>query len=267
MIASLQYVSKILDVEGLIPNRNLGQNFFINGTLLAALIENIPLQDKTIIEIGPGLGSLTEILLNRGASVTAIEKDPNMVRLLQAALPTPLLTVVEADCLRFSFDAIKKPFTVAGNLPYYITADILEMLLKIHPEQMVLMLQKEAADRFFAKPSDKNYMPLNAVLSLYYSIDKLGEIGPENYYPSPNVISTMLYLKERSDLPADSPSVLLAFVKECFRMRRKTLVNNLANYQGVKALLTDIGLPVSVRGEALSPEELLSLFHVLMHKD
>lgn len=260
MIASFQYVSDILAREGLRPNRNLGQNFFINGTYLNELIHNIPLEGKRVLEIGPGLGGLTEILLNRGATVIAVEKDPNMIRLLNAALSSLALTIYEGDCLKFQTNCIKRPFTVAGNLPYCITADILEKLFLIQPEQMVLMLQKEAADRFYAKPHDKNYMPLGAAYSLFYSVERLGDISPENYLPPPSVTSTMIYLK-RKDIPlTEDPKALLGFFSECFHLRRKTLVNNLSNYKNVKRIILDLGFSASIRGEALSPEQLLLLY-------
>ena len=263
MIASVQYVSEILKREGLKPNRNLGQNFFINGDYLSELIKNIPLYGKRVWEIGPGLGGLTEFLLDRGAVVTAIEKDPNMVRLLRSAIPSPALTIIEGDCLSYRVNPLERPFTVAGNLPYCYTADILEMLFLLQPEQMVLMLQKEAADRFYAKPSAKNYMPLGAAYSLFYSVRKLGDISPDNYFPSPNVTSTMLYLVQKTDPPAECPCKLLSFFYECFHMRRKTLANNLAHYANIESAFSQLDFSSSTRGEALSPDQLLSLYRAI----
>ena len=260
MIASVKYVSSLLEHENIKPNRNLGQNYFIDGEYLSQLISNVPLDGKHVLEIGPGLGALTELLLDRGASVTAIEKDPVLIPLLKQALPAATLTVIEADCLRIRNDLMPKPFTAAGNLPYYITADIIEKLYRMRPEQMILMIQKEAADRFFAQPSDKNYVPLSAACSLFYTVERLGNITPEKYYPSPNVTSTVIYLKERPDFPQEDPGEVLSFFSECFRMRRKTLVNNLSAYGNCKAIIESLGLSGSVRGEALSPEQLLALF-------
>lgn len=266
MIASSSFVSELLEKESLKPNRNLGQNFFINGALLSRLIENVPLDGKRVWEIGPGLGALTELLLERGASVTATEKDPNMVRLLRANLPSDRLTVYEGDCLKRTEYLPAAPFTVAGNLPYCITADILEKLFLLQPEQMVVMMQKEAGARFFAKPSEPNYMPLGAAYSLYYTVEKLGDISPDHYMPPPNVTSTMLYLKKRPEAPAEVPAAVLQFFSLCFRMRRKTLVNNLSAFDSVKAVLCELGLSPSIRAEALTPEELLALYRAV-HKD
>lgn len=266
MIASARYVSDILEQEGLKPNRNLGQNFFINGPLLEDMIGAVPFEGKNVLEIGPGLGALTELMLNRGAFVLAVEKDPNMVRLLKKGLPSEALTVIEGDILKFNIEAISRPFSVAGNLPYFITADIIEKIFGWSPEQMLLMVQKEAGERFFAKPSDKNYIPLGIACSLYYAAEKLGDIPPCHYLPPPGVTSTMVYLKRREDAPEDDPRNVLTFFNECFRMRRKTLINNLSAYSGIKETLQKLGLDVSVRAEALPPQELLSLYHLLKRK-
>lgn len=260
MIASPLYVTHILAQEGLNPNRNLGQNFFINGPFLADLIKCIPLKDRNVWEIGPGLGALTELLLENGATVFATEKDPNMVRILKRSLPSQRLSVTEGDCLRVPNDYFESPFTVAGNLPYCITAEILKKLLIMQPEQMLLMMQKEAADRFFAKPSEKSYMPLGAAYSLYYSVKKLGDISPENYFPSPGVTSSMVYLIEKPDQPADKAAELLSFFNQCFSMRRKTLLNNLSAFRNARAVINSLDLPVSIRAEALTPIQLFQLY-------
>lgn len=263
MIASPEYVKRILEREGLSPNRNLGQNFFVNGDRLTHLLEGIPLKGIQVLEIGPGLGALTEILLSKGARIIAIEKDPNMVRLLSEAFISSSLTILEGDCLKLCPKLDLTHFTAAGNLPYFITADIIKMLFKMRPEQMILMLQKEAAERFFAAPSDKNYTPLGAAVNLYYSIKKLDDISPDNYIPSPNVYSSMVHLKKRENAPEYDPDSLLSFFEKCFRMRRKTLVNNLSMYPNVKEVLFDLNLSSCIRGEALSPDLLLSLYTML----
>lgn len=263
MIASAAYVTDVLKRHGISPNKNLGQNFFINGDCLLRLISDVPLDGKNVLEIGPGLGALTELLLLRGARVTAVEKDPVLIPLLREALPSPLLTVIEGDCLRVCKDLVHYPFTAVGNLPYCITADIIEMLFKMHPEQMVFMLQKEAADRFFATPSQKNYVPLGAACSLYYTATRLGDISPDNYLPAPGVTSTLVHLKQRDDAPEYDPALLLSFFCECFRMRRKTLINNLSSYKQIRPVVAELGISASVRAEALSPEILLMLYQAL----
>ena len=263
MLASRSYVTLALKQAGLQPNRNLGQNFFIDGEYLARLLSSVSFSGKQVVEIGPGLGAMTELLLEAGADVIAIEKDKNMVALLKQALSTPALTIMEGDCLKLWPETLPPLYIVAGNLPYCITAEIAEMLFNKNPAEMVLMLQKEAADRFFALPSHKNYGPLSAAFSLYYRIEMLGSIPPSCYLPEPNVTSAMLHFTKKTDAPGESPGEVLRFFTLCFRMRRKTLLNNLSAFPAAKAAIETLSLPPAVRAEALAPEMLLQLYRYL----
>ena len=151
----------------------------------------------------------------------------------------------------------------AGNLPYCITADVVTMLLSLEPAGMLLMVQKEAADRFFARPSQKNYGPVAVVSQLYYRATRLGEVPPGAYVPPPTVTSALVKLEARPDAPQESPKSLLKFTAACLRMRRKTLYNNLTGAPDLKAVLHDMGLAENLRGEALTPAQLLTLYRRL----
>lgn len=262
MIASIEYIKNLFEREGLTPNKNLGQNFFINGNLLSNLFESINLEGRHVVEIGPGPGALTEILLSKGASITAIEKDARMASLLQAALPSSSLSVIVGDCLK-SWPPINGEYFVCGNLPYYLTSDICLFLLKKLPEGMALMMQKEAADKFFSLPSHKNYMPMTVVSSLYYDIKLLGEIPPDSYWPQPCVHSAMVYLSRKQDFPPHDSADVYRFVSECFRMRRKTLFNNLNSYPDILRIMEQVGIDKSARAESLSKEQLYSLYSAI----
>lgn len=264
MIASPAYVRSALEKAGLRPNKNLGQNFFIDGDRLVSLLAPVKLEGRTVLEIGPGLGAMTEILLDRGAQVYAVEKDPSMAALLQEALGSrSTLTIIEGDCLKTDYSFLPAHYTVIGNLPYCITAPIVEMLLAMLPKEMVLMMQKEAADRFFTQPGEKNYGPVAAVSSLYYESTLLGDIPEGCYMPPPTVKSALVRLVRREDCPSESPAELLKFVALCLHMRRKTLYNNLSAYEEVPEILESMHLPPAVRGEKLTPEEFLSLYTAL----
>ena len=151
----------------------------------------------------------------------------------------------------------------AGNLPYCITADIVTMLLTMKPAGMLLMVQREAADRFFARPSQKNYGPVAMVSQLYYRATLLCEVPPRAYVPPPTVTSALVKLEARPDAPQESPKSLLKFAAACLRMRRKTLYNNLTETPDLRSVLLKMGLPETVRGEALTPEQLLELYRRL----
>ena len=266
MRATKVYVEQALRREDLQPNKNLGQNFCVDEDVLHRLANALPLSGRTVLEIGPGLGGLTEQLLVAGATVYAVEKDGRLFDVLQREMQNDRLTLIHGDCLRTDYGFLPPDFIAAGNLPYCITADIVEMLLTLRPAAMLLMVQKEAADRFFARPAQKNYGPVAMVSQLYYVPTLLGEVPADAYVPPPTVTSALVKLEMRPDAPQESPRSLLKFSAACLRMRRKTLYNNLTGAPDLKDVLRDLGLAESIRGEALMPEQLLTLYRRLNTK-
>ena len=263
MRATRTFVEQALAREGLLPNKNLGQNFCVDEGVLRRLATALPLSGRTVLEIGPGLGSLTEQLLDAGATVYAVEKDPRLCDFLKRDLVHERLQLIQGDCLKTDYGFLPPDFIAAGNLPYCITADVVALLLTLRPAGMLLMVQKEAAERFFARPSQKNYGPVAMVSQLYYEATLLGEVPPGAYVPPPTVTSALVRLAARPDGPEESPRSLLKFAAACLRMRRKTLYNNLAGEPSLKDVLSDMGLAAGVRGEALTPEQLLTLYRRL----
>jgi 16S rRNA (adenine1518-N6/adenine1519-N6)-dimethyltransferase len=266
MRATRDFVTQALAREELLPNKNLGQNFCVDEGVLKRLAAALPLDGRTVLEIGPGLGALTEQLLAAGARVYAVEKDGRLYDFLRRDLVNDRLTLVHEDCLKTDYGFLPPDFVAAGNLPYCITADIVTMLLSLRPAGMLLMVQKEAADRFFAKPSQKNYGPVAMVSQLYYTPTLLAEVPPEGYLPPPTVTSALVKLEARPDAPQESTESLLKFAAACLRMRRKTLYNNLTGMPDLKGVLLDMGLAETIRGEALTPEQLLMLYRRLNAK-
>ena len=266
MRATRAFVEQALQREGLLPNKNLGQNFCVDEGVLRQLATALPLNGRTVLEIGPGLGGLTEQLLAAGARVYAVEKDGRLWDFLRRDLADEGLTLIHGDCMKIDSGFLPPPFVAAGNLPYCITADIVTMLLTMKPAGMLLMVQKEAADRFFARPSQKNYGPVAMVSQLYYTPALLCEVPSGAYIPPPTVTSALVRLAARPDAPQESPRSLLKFASACLRMRRKTLYNNLTETQALKGVLDEMGLRPDVRGEALTPEQLLMLYRRLNDK-
>lgn len=245
-------------------NRALGQNFFIDGQLLERLVKEAGFGTEPVLEIGPGLGALTEPLLKHCSRVTAVEKDAFLYEQLPKLVPSERLTLINGDILRQDVGTLMgTPFSAAGNLPYYITTDIVTMLLKLLPETMLLMTQKEAAARFFAKPGDRVYGPVAIVTSLYYEASELAELDPAQYYPQPDVRSsvTLLKKKPRTDLPGSAP--FLRFCANTLAQRRKTLINVLGKTDAAYAALEKTGLDPAVRAETLPPETFLALYRAV----
>jgi 16S rRNA (adenine1518-N6/adenine1519-N6)-dimethyltransferase len=262
MRASVDFVKTALTELSATPNRALGQNFCIDGQRLSACVDRMRLSE-TVIEIGPGLGSLTELLLEKGVSVYAIEKDAAMAAYLADSLPHPKLSVQHGDALKFDYGAIERPFSVVGNLPYYITTPLCAAVLKALPDSFFCMVQKEAAERFFAAPKDKNYGPLSILVQLYYDAKPLAEFPEACFYPSPDVQSVFVGMTKKADAPSADPNKLFAFCTGLLSMRRKTIKNNLKAYPNADAALKQLSIPPETRAETLPPETFLALFRIL----
>ena len=261
MRASREFVTAALAALEHTPNRALGQNFCIDGTRLASCVDALPLKGERVIEIGPGLGGLTELLLPRG-NVIAIEKDATMAAYLQNSLPDPRLTVQRGDALRFDY-AAEQPFSVVGNLPYYITTSIAERVLLAEPQVFGCMVQKEAADRFFARPKDDAYGALSVIAQLYYDGEVLAPFAEECFYPAPNVQSVFVSLVRKADAPAEPIRKVFALVRTLLAMRRKTLKNNLKSVPHGMEALALLGIAPETRAETLPPETFLAFYRAL----
>ena len=221
-----------------------------------------------MLEIGPGLGALTEPLLARARRVCAVEIDPALCQALQALFgQEPRFTLLQGDFLKADWEEIQAilggPFSVAANLPYYVTTPICLRLLScgLPIPRMALMAQTECADRFFAQPGSRQYGPLAVLAQYYYQPRALCSLSPADYYPQPGVDSQVVALESRNRpfLPQ-----FAGFLQQAFAMRRKTLRNNLKAYPGLDAALASLDLDPGCRAEALSPQQLASLCVALL---
>ena len=262
MAFSSGQIKEILSNAGRRANRALGQNFCTDSALLSRCVKAAGFTENShVLEVGPGLGALTQELLATGATVTAVEKDGFLAGILSGLFPDAKLTVYHEDILHFPVsDRMDPPFSVAGNLPYYITTPIVERLLPLFPDTMLLMVQKEASARFFASPGEKVYGPLSIMTECFYRAEVLAEVPPDRFYPSPDVTSVFLLLRRTDpDRPFPDGARYQRFLHAAFSKRRKTLANNLTD-PGLPAMLDSLGLSPSVRAEALSPGQFLSLY-------
>lgn len=254
----------LLSKYGLRPNRALGQNFLVDAAALARIQDAAELDGLSVLEIGPGLGALTEGLLSRGCRVVAVEIDAAMVHVLRDRFAgETALTLLHTDFLKADLAEIHRllghePFHVAANLPYYATTPICMRLLcaNLLIPSMTLMLQKEAALRFTAGPGARVYGPLSVLSQAYYSVESLLCLSPESFYPRPEVDSMVLRLTRNGQafLPG-----LPRLLEAAFAMRRKTLQNNFKAAGLPLRALADCGLSPAMRAEALSISDFLNL--------
>ncbi len=263
MRASKEFVTAALAALEHTPNRALGQNFCIDGARLSACVDALGLAGEPIVEIGPGLGALTELLLQKSDCVRAIEKDAAMAAYLRESFADPRLSVEQGDALRMKYDKMPRPFSVVGNLPYYITTSLCERVLLARPRVFGCMVQKEAADRFFAGPKEEHYGALSVVAQLYYDGKVLGTFSEESFYPAPNVQSVFVGLTEKADAPGEPIEKVFAFVRTCLGMRRKTLKNNVKSIPNGLDALAAIGVDPSARAETLSPDQFLAFYRAV----
>lgn len=252
---------------GIRPNKALGQNFFIDEDRLAVIADTADVSGRNVLEIGPGPGALTELLIERAKKVIAVEKDAAMSAILTERLgDEPALSVVTADALRYDprtgFEGA--PFCVVGNLPYYITTPISERYVAMEPESLTLMVQREAAVRFLAQPGDRVYGPLAVVCDVFYRAEKTMDIPRACYWPQPEVDSAVVRLKY---CPPENGTgrarAFFAFLNAVFAMRRKTLINNLGRTDAAREAIAACGLAPDVRAEAVGPGTLYELFRIL----
>ena len=249
--------------EGFVPNKALGQNFLSSVSIIDAILEQTQAEGRRVLEIGPGTGALTEGLLSRAAFLAAVEKDGRLCELLQERFGERL-TLLHADVLDANIPALMgdAPWHAVGNLPYYATTPIVLRLLSLLPQSMTLMVQKEAADRFFATAKDRVYGPVAVITGCCYSAKVVVNAPRGCFTPPPEVDSVVVRL-ERNTRAVSDGAAFLNFLKQAFSMRRKTLYNNLNKDERVLPALAALGCLADIRAEALSPEQLLRIFETL----
>ncbi len=253
-----------------IPQKSLGQHWLTDYASLAAMCEAVSVSDgDTVLEIGPGLGTLTELLVERADHVTAVEFDARLAKDLPLRVPESNLTVVQHDILTFDFGSMPPDYKVVANIPYYLTSNLLRVMSESPnpPTHAALLVQKEVAARVVA-PAGK--MSLLSVTAQFYWEASTGQLVPAKLFtPPPKVDSQILILTRRVTplFPVD-PKAFFRLVKAGFSNRRKTLSNSLSgglqlDKPAVTQLLTTAGISPGARPQELSLQQWYDLFLVV----
>ncbi|WP_112384830.1 16S rRNA (adenine(1518)-N(6)/adenine(1519)-N(6))-dimethyltransferase RsmA [Streptococcus intermedius] len=279
-IADYSVTRAVLERHGFTFKKSFGQNFLTDTNILQKIVDTAEIDENVnVIEIGPGIGALTEFLAENAAEVMAFEIDERLIPILADTLRDfENVKIINEDILKSDLqDRIKEftnpelPIKVVANLPYYITTPILMRLIEsgISFSEFVVMMQREVADRISAQPNSKSYGSLSIAVQ-YYMTAKVAFIVPRGVFvPAPNVDSAILKMTRR-DKPAvevEDESFFFKVSKVSFTHRRKTLWNNLTSYFGktdevktkLEAALSNAELSPSVRGEALALQEFARL--------
>ncbi len=263
-------VSAVLARHNLSTAKSLGQNFLRDGNVLQS-IADAACPAERILEIGAGIGSLTGLLCQGAKKVVTVEIDRKLMPLLREEVPYENHAFLWEDILKCDLPAVfgGEPYTVVGNLPYYITTDILLLLLKNIDcwERAILMVQREVAERLLAGPGSKDYRAASVVTQTLCQGELLFEVPPHCFYPPPHVHSAVLRLTPKKERP--DPAKYIGFVQAAFAARRKKWVTSAALQQLLKmdkdaltSLLSAAGLPENSRGETFTPEEFHRLYNL-----
>lgn len=257
------------------PNKQLGQNFLKNDKIADDIVAaaNIT-SDDTIIEIGPGTGLLTERLVKTGAAILAVEKDFDLIKTLKRNVGEPNnLKVIHQDALWFDLANISPHYKVVANIPYNITSPLIRKFIEGEnkPESMVLMVQKEVAERIAAKPGNSNRGLLTLIVEFYADTEILFEVSRREFYPSPQVDSAVIRLTIRNDKHDVEEAMFFKVVKAGFASKRRQIHNSLAatlrlEKDVMTKILTEAKIDPMRRGEDLTLEEWTELTRVVVKK-
>jgi 16S rRNA (adenine1518-N6/adenine1519-N6)-dimethyltransferase len=276
MIGNIKNTKSILGKYQLRAKKNFGQNFLVDENILMKIVEAAgPDLETGVLEIGPGIGALTEVLLQNFCKVLAFEIDNNLFSLLEEELKEyKNLKLVNKDFLKvdlekeFEYFSDCKRVIVVSNLPYYITTQIILRFLEedYRIEELFFMVQKEVAERLVAEKGTKDYGSLSVLMKYRSDAEILFHVSRNCFLPRPNVDSAVIKLKKRKvDLGIKNENQFLKFIRNIFTQRRKTLVNNLLQTYGfsrekIYELLRDGGINENVRSEALSLEKIAEIY-------
>ena len=260
----VQYICKRFDIK---MSKKLGQNFLIKRGIVDEIVKAADLQEgEPVLEIGPGIGTLTQGLAQSGANVTAIELDTRLLEVLDTTLAQySNVTIVHGDVLKLDVPSImnNEPFKVVANLPYYITTPIIMSLLesRLPIERLVVMVQKEVALRMVAKPGTKDYGALSVAVQYYTKPDIVLDVPPKSFLPAPAVTSSVIRCVLRDKPPVDVVDEKLFFrvVKAGFAQRRKTFANTMKttglSKDRIEELLAKANIDGQRRGETFTLQE------------
>ena len=262
--------------------KKFGQNFLIDTHVLEKIISAAGItKNDCVLEIGPGIGTMTQYLAENAGHVVAVEIDRNLIPILKETLADyDNVTVINEDILRVDIKALAeeynggKPIKVVANLPYYITTPIIMGLFEsgVPIDNITVMVQKEVADRMKEGPGSKDYGALSLAVQYYAEPEIVANVPPNCFIPRPNVGSAVIRLTRHKEMSVEvkDPALMFKIIRASFNQRRKTLQNGLGNApelpytkEQIAAAIAEMGLTPTIRGEALSLAQFAQLSDIL----
>lgn len=282
MISTKNKTIEILNRNGIFAKKKFGQNFLIDSNIVMKIVKTANITKETnVIEIGPGIGAMTEILAKEAGKVLCFEIDEDMVNILNEEIKNDNVKIVNKDFLKVDLDEEMRYFiepkniVVVSNLPYYITTPIIFKLLEYSKniEKMVFMVQKEVSERLTAKPGSKEYGSLSVLIELNGTMKKEFNVSRNCFYPVPNVDSEIVSMEiNKNDSALKNDPNFGKFIQNIFEMKRKTLANNICkktnfSRDDLNKILQELGLSESVRAESLSLNQISKIYEALVKEN
>ena len=279
-LTELSTIRSLQKKYGFYTKKKFGQNFLLDEGVIRKAIAgaNIDKED-VVVEIGPGMGTMTQLLAEAAGKGLAVEIDEKLRQVLDETVPFSNVHVLFGDVMKVDLDQEvmerygKKSYKVVANLPYYITTPIIMKLLEEQKNitSITVMTQQEVADRMQAEPGGKEYGALTVSVRYHAKAQVVTRVGRQSFFPAPQVDSAIIHLEIRKEPPVavDDPALFFAVVKGAFQQRRKTLLNSLSHNLGfiakddLKTLLVGLQIDPGRRGETLDIEEFASLGNAL----
>mgnify|MGYP001324247186 FL=1 len=262
--------------------KKFGQNFLIDTHVLDKIISAAGMtKEDTVLEVGPGIGTMTQRLSQAAGQVIAVEIDTNLIPILKDTLQDcENVTVINEDILKIDIKKMAeekgggRPVKVVANLPYYITTPIIMGLFEsgVPIDNITVMVQKEVADRMKEGPGSKDYGALSLAVQYYAEPEIVANVPPNCFIPRPNVGSAVIRLTRHKEMPVEvkDPALMFKIIRASFNQRRKTLQNGLGNAselpytkEQIAAAIAEMGLTPTIRGEALSLAQFAQLSDIL----
>lgn len=279
---------EIIKKYGFAFQKRFGQNFLIDGNVVEKIVREAGVtKDDFVLEIGPGIGTMTQILCENAREVAAVEIDKNLIPILNETLsPYKNVMIINDDILKVDINSLacehndKKPIKVVANLPYYITTPIIMGIFESHVpvESITVMVQKEVAQRMQVGPGTKDYGALSLAVQYYAKAQVVLKVPASCFMPRPNVDSAVIKLVRHETPPVSvkSEELMFGIIRAAFNQRRKTLVNSVSNSSELNGgkwditknklldALGDMGVLPEIRGEALTLEQFARLSDLLI---
>lgn len=275
MIGSKSKTNYLLNKYNYRAKKKFGQNFLVEPNIIKKVVEQIN-EDSVVIEIGAGLGAITQAVADKAKQVVAYEIDSDLVEILNENLKDyKNIKIINEDFLKVDFESFLNSYdqkvTIVSNLPYYITTELLTKILlsSNRIDRIIAMMQKEVADRFTKNEKGKDYNVLQVMAEYYCDIKTLTKVSKNNFIPIPKVDSEILIFEIKEDYKkVDDEQLLFDIVKACFSQRRKMILSNLNNsgFNIDKQQLLDIGVDPTARVEQLKLEDYQKIYNMFIEK-